>query len=321
VKHATRRTFALATLSLAGLAACSGDDPLGPESIEEVVGLEYGGGTFLQTLESGGLARSYTVVVPAVASAATPAPLLLVYHDTDQDVESMRALSDFDEAVASLGWIVAYLAADQGSWAITDRVPPGSSGIDDVAFSGTVVDRIGGDLAIDPNRIHAVGFGEGGLMAQAVVCGLSGRVGSVAAIGTSTSREVAVDCVFDDNVAALMLAGTDDPVHRYSGGSPQGTYGLLSANGALLWWAGQQGCGPVTEVTVLPDSAADGTTVERFRFPVCSGGVEVRLYTVFGGGHTWPGSVVDLPAALGPKSLDLDATELVLEFFQSNARE
>ncbi len=321
MKYTTRRSLALATVSLAGLAACSEDDGLGPEPIDEVVDLEYGGGTFRQTLDSGGMARSYTVVVPPAASASTPAPLLLVYHDTDQDIESMRALSDFDEAVASLGWIVAYLAADQGSWAITDRVPPGSSGLDDVAFSGTVADRIAQDLAIDPDRIHTVGFGEGGLMAQAVVCALSERVGSVAAIGTSASLEVASDCVFDREVAALFVAGTEDPIHRYAGGRPQGTYGLFTADGAADWWAGRQGCGPIVEITTLPNATADGTTVERFRFPFCNGGVEVRLYTVFGGGHTWPGSVVDLPTTLGLKSLDVDATDLVLEFFQSNARE
>jgi polyhydroxybutyrate depolymerase len=42
----------------------------------------------------------------------------------------------------------------------------------------------------------------------------------------------------------------------------------------------------------------------------------VLLYTVVGGGHTWPGSPITLPASVfGPTTEEIDATGLMLGFF------
>jgi len=288
--------------------------------VEEIVGLAYGGGSFDQVIESGGIARSYTVVIPANASPNVPAPLLVVYHDTRTSVASIQALSGLDALAAELGWVVAYLVAERGSWALSDRFAPGSDGVDDVQFSADVVDRIGLDLNLDPDRTHTLGFGEGGLMAQMFVCRRSSRIASVAAVGTSLSLEVISGCTFDRGVSAMILAGTEDPVHGFKGGRPEGTYGILTPPGGAVWWAEAQGCGQTREITILPNSTDDGTTVERTRFQFCNDHSEVHLYVVSGGGHTWPGSAVDLPPSFGLKSLDIDATTLIGEFFQANPR-
>ena len=48
----------------------------------------------------------------------------------------------------------------------------------------------------------------------------------------------------------------------------------------------------------------------------CAGGSAVELYTVVGGGHTWPGSSVVLSAAaFGPTTESISATRLMLAFF------
>lgn len=313
--------LALGLTLMVGLAACADETPLTPpDPITEVTGLTYGGGVFEQVIESNGLARSYTVVVPAIASGDEPAPLLLVYHDTDGGVPAIRALTGFDQVGAAEGWIVVYLATAEGSWAISRRSPPGSEGLDDLRFSTEVLDRVNQDLNVDPDRVFGAGFGEGGLMAQALACAPSSRIAAVAAVGTNLSLEVVSDCRFDQGVAALILAGTADPVHRFAGGRPTGTYGLFSAPGGAAWWAEAHGCGVTREILQLPNVADDGTTVERTRFQFCADGVEIRLYAVEGGGHAWPGSPVDLPTAFGLKSRDMDATQVITEFFGANPR-
>ncbi|MFQ5931897.1 MAG: polyhydroxybutyrate depolymerase, partial [Nitrospiraceae bacterium] len=67
------------------------------------------------------------------------------------------------------------------------------------------------------------------------------------------------------------------------------------------------------------DRANDGTRVRRESYRDCSGGAEVILYAVEGGGHTWPGSGFSSPS-LGRTSQDISATELINGFFSGHSR-
>jgi polyhydroxybutyrate depolymerase len=50
-------------------------------------------------------------------------------------------------------------------------------------------------------------------------------------------------------------------------------------------------------------------------------GAEVILYGVEGGGHAWPGGSQYLPeSVIGKVSHDIDATQLVWDFFKTHAR-
>lgn len=74
-------------------------------------------------------------------------------------------------------------------------------------------------------------------------------------------------------------------------------------------------------VAVLPDrDPTDRTRVERTEFHH-PGGADVVLLRVDGGGHTWPGGVQYLPeSVIGRTSLDVDASEIVRDFFAARSR-
>jgi polyhydroxybutyrate depolymerase len=59
-------------------------------------------------------------------------------------------------------------------------------------------------------------------------------------------------------------------------------------------------------------------TVTRQTYGPGRDGAEVVLYVIEGGGHTWPGRVGAGPVErlLGPSTRDIDANELMWEFFQ-----
>ena len=59
-----------------------------------------------------------------------------------------------------------------------------------------------------------------------------------------------------------------------------------------------------------------GTEVTRFRYRGCDPGTDVELYAVANGGHTWPGSL-DV-ARLGHTTQDVNAADLILEFFDTH---
>ncbi len=314
----------LLALSLTlGLWACGedGTDPVGPtEPPEEVTGLDYGGGAFDQTIAWGGVGRDYTVVVPSTAAPGIPSPLILVYPDASRLPQDVRTLAGFDGPAEAAGWVVAYLASEAGRWAISPSVSPGSDGVDDTGFTREVVRRIVDDLDIDPARVHAVGFGEGGVMAQRIACSASDLVGSVASVGAGVSFEVADSCPMAQPVSLLQFAGTADPVFPWFGGRIDERYGIMTQLGGARWWADRLVCAPAIEITDLPDLVDDGTSVERNRHSACPAGREATLYTVFDGGHTWPGSDVDLPPAHGLKTLDVQASLLIMDFFTRNRR-
>ncbi len=62
-----------------------------------------------------------------------------------------------------------------------------------------------------------------------------------------------------------------------------------------------------------------GDDVRLRRYRNCDGGGAVELYTVVGGGHTWPGSSINL----GDPSLTtqtIDANEIALNWFAAHPR-
>jgi polyhydroxybutyrate depolymerase len=63
------------------------------------------------------------------------------------------------------------------------------------------------------------------------------------------------------------------------------------------------------QTTALPQTVSDGTSVALTTFTACPADAAAWLYTINGGGHTWPGSLDGAwTAALGRTTGNLDAT-------------
>lgn len=83
----------------------------------------------------------------------------------------------------------------------------------------------------------------------------------------------------------------------------------------LTAWAQRNGCG----ATYTEEPVAD--TVRRLSWEGCAPDATTEMYVIDGAGHTWPGSD-ELPLEetfLGPPSFEIDATELMWEFFQQHS--
>jgi len=73
-------------------------------------------------------------------------------------------------------------------------------------------------------------------------------------------------------------------------------------------------------ITQLPDKdPSDGTKVRKEIYGGCRDGVEVVLYAIEGGGHTWPGGLQYLPESIiGRTSRDFNASEVIWQFFEEH---
>ena len=94
----------------------------------------------------------------------------------------------------------------------------------------------------------------------------------------------------------------------------------MKETGALL--AKAVGCATEPEKSALPDADPnDGMDTQIDLYRSCPEGIEVRGYTVQGGGHTWPGGWQYLSSRwVGKTTRDWSANEEIWAFFKDKTR-
>jgi polyhydroxybutyrate depolymerase len=121
-------------------------------------------------------------------------------------------------------------------------------------------------------------------------------------------------------VSVAAFQGTADPLMPYAGGGVARRRGsVLGAERSIAFWAEIDGCAGQPSTTLEPDRVRDGTRVRRLAYADCREGRSVVLYTIEGGGHTWPGGPLSGPL-VGRVTHELDATQVIWSFFAQHPR-
>ena len=154
----------------------------------------------------------------------------------------------------------------------------------DVRFIAELIDTLKASYNIDPTRIYADGLSNGGGMAFLLSCTLSDRI---AAVGLVASAQFLPWSACQDQRAVPMIAfhGTDDRFAPYHGGTSWVARGHVfpSIPTFTATWARRNRCG------AKPVESAVAADVTRLEYTGCADDADVVLYTIHGGGHTWPG--------------------------------
>ena len=176
----------------------------------------------------------------------------------------------------------------------------------DVAFIEDLLNALSSEYCIDGSQVFAAGFSLGGGMVHRLACDrpeLFARVGIVAGMYLPCQGQL----------PAIAFHGDADPIIPYEGGPSTQFENVtfVPVRRVLSEWARTIGCDG------LPVISRNGGSIELSTFVNCPGGDgEAQLYTIIGGGHTWPGAAVDLPPDItGPTTQEIDATDLMLDFF------
>lgn len=289
------------------------------------------------------------VIVRLPKKARLDAPLVLGFHGGGAHKETLPATTCQDGDDGGSGCLYAaadhrgvVLALPDGQASEGDRRawndgkratgmrcnPSCAAEVDDVAYVRAVLDLLTAVAPHDPRRVYALGLSNGGGMAHRLACELDDRLVAIAAIA-GTNRFAAVSaCEPKRPVAILQIHGLEDPIWPYRGGQSSvsgGAYpsvgaAITGANATLpdlpndLGWVLRNGCGDVNE-RKIPDRVSDGTTSIEQSWSGCRDGTEVRLVTIRGGGHTWPGGHQYLGERLiGRVARDFEASSYVLEW-------
>jgi polyhydroxybutyrate depolymerase len=285
-----------------------------------------GGGTRL-ALMSGGVQRS--AAIDSSAPEAGPKPLLVVLHAALLSGADVRSELGLAERARAAGVALAFPDAHGAVWndGVLSRVLPGlSSGADDLGYLDALISTLVARGIADPARIHMAGISNGGMMALRYACLRAERLASVAVFMATMPPEDAQPCHPGRPLNLLMMAGTADPVVRWSGEVTFAGLATLqqrmSVPESFDFWRRANGCAGLLAPQRLPRRrGAGGPDVLVHAAAGCADGVSTLLYEVRGGGHRLPGRE-DWPPLLllGRATLDIEAGALLLDYARDPRR-
>lgn len=256
-----------------------------------------------------GTERTYQLYLPSSASS-DKIPLVVALHPLLLNGCQMQRLTGFDAIAEREGFAVAYPDGIGRRWDVV------SGGDRDVKFIAALIDELIRQYNIDPARVYAAGASNGAMMCHQLACRIPDRLAAIATVMGTPSQTVLDECQCAKPMPVMIIHGTDDPIVPYAG--EPGQFSLASVAATAEFWAGRNGCAGEPSITPMPDTAPnDNTTVDLIRYP-CADNAPVILYRVNGGGHTWPGNIYYFPQwVTGRVSLDVNAGELIWEFFRA----
>ncbi|MFE2147428.1 alpha/beta hydrolase family esterase [Streptomyces sp. NPDC059456] len=292
--------------------------------------MPYGAVVRRETLDAGGLRRSFTVVRPVPPREG--APVVLVFHGAYQSARTLRLATRraLDGVVNTSGAIVAYLDSHRRHWndARADTsFAARTAGVDEVAFTTAVIDRLVRTHGADASRVHAVGFSNGGYLVFRFLHEIPERLAGAAVI--SAAQPVAENFAPRTSrlhpLPTLIIHGTGDRVVPYEGGRVTlggrhsgGT--CLSAQETARYYARRNG----VDVTApspraaarrggLPPGGRPRPPAETQDPPVTP--PPRGRYTHHRGGPPIPTAARTLASLLGQDRRSLDAVRVIEDFF------
>jgi polyhydroxybutyrate depolymerase len=270
-----------------------------------------------RTLQAGGVTRRYFLYLPSTWRRGSPAALVLVFHGGGGRASGIAPHTGFSALAEREGFLVAYPQGLNGRW---NDGRGYAATHDDVGFVRALLDTLGRELAIDPRRVYATGISNGAMFAYRLACDLPGAFAAVAPVAGAMPADLAPACAHTEPVSVLAFQGTADPLMPYAGGGVARRRGrVLSAERSITFWATTSGCAAAPVTADEPDRVTDGTRVRRTAYGACREGRAVELYTIEGGGHTWPGGP-PVGGAVGRVTREIDATPLIWAFFAEHPR-
>lgn len=255
--------------------------------------------------------RTYLIDLPDHPNGS----FILALHNASGTPEEFREKTGLSGAALAEGYAVIYPKGSGQSWngfyccgyAQVEKIA-------DIKFLDLVISDAASRFGLDPSRVYLTGMGNGSVMAGTYAARRANKVKAVAGVaGTIDLRRAPAA-----RVPLLHIHGLDDEVVPYGltgqeAGKERGAEGRRFPFTAVLVqikaFVAAHGLGKKT--TRLINSFNDGTSVTEENYIDATGRTQVRLMTISGGGHVWPG-----PGRNGAgNTREIAATAEVLRFF------
>jgi len=261
---------------------------------------------------SSGQKREYLLYVPRSYDRSKRTALVISLHGAGMWGAAQKETSQWNRVADAHGFIVVYPSGAGGGGPRVWHEDRGPAPMRDVRFISELIDTLRAAYNIDTTRVYANGLSNGGGMSFVLSCTLSDRIAAVGMVGAAHLLPFSW-CTDHRPVPMIAFHGTADSAVPYKGGfSWVAPDRFPSIPAFTANWARRNGCGtnPVDSVV-----AAD---VTRREYTNCADDAAVVLYTIKGGGHTWPGGQPLPEWFVGPTSNGVDATRQMWAFFRQH---
>jgi polyhydroxybutyrate depolymerase len=279
-----------------------------------------------RSIQVGSRQRTYLIHVPSAVRQGRPAGLVFALHGGGGTGRSMERLTRFNGLADGAGFIVVYPDAVERNWndgRAAATIPAQRQNVDDVGFVAALITSLTREFGVDRGRVYVTGVSNGAFMSQRLGVELSDRIAAIAPVIGGLAPQLKERFAPKAPLSVLVMNGASDPLVPYGGGAVARNRGeTIGVAEIIRLWVAHNHCPARGQTMLLPDTdPADGTRVRRTAYAPCAQGTAVVLYTIEGGGHTWPAGPQYLPrAVIGRTSRDIDATRVIWEFFAAHPR-
>jgi len=280
------------------------------------------------SIDVAGVQRSYRSYVPK--GLPQGAPLVLVMHGSGEGTQAIREGTGygFERLADRHGFAVVYPKSFGFDW--NDCSSIGNTAVngvraDDAGFLAALVDKLVGEIGVDPQRVFAAGVSNGGSMALRLALEQPKRYRAVAAALANVPAPQNFQCQPAAQTPSVMiLNGTEDPLVPYAGGEIN-LLGLFYKGGQVIsstasaqYFADRNAIAGKPQVKQT--QTAQGTRVEHARWQAADGRTEVELVTLHGAGHGLPQPWARRPRLLGPSPMEPNGPALIWSFFERQSK-
>lgn len=272
------------------------------------ISLAYTQQTINTSIQHDGLTRTYILYVPASYSASNPAPLVFNFHGYTSNNTEQMGYGDFRPIADTAGFLIVH---PMGTLDPNTSQPYWNANwggtVDDIGFTEALIDSIAAEYSINEDRIYSTGMSNGGFMSYTLACELSNKFAAIASVTGTMNVNQNNTCNAQHPTPVMEIHGTSDPTVPYNGNTT-----MMPTDSVFNYWVDFNNCtGPLLNTQIADINLFDGSTVTHLLYKGGDNGVEVELYKINNGGHTWPGAYF----GFANTNYDIDASLKIWEFF------
>ena len=221
----------------------------------------------------------------SVPNGQGPFPLVLALHGRNGNGPQFERQAGFAELGEQEGFITVLPSAGSGKWEKSD-----------IGFMVNLVRHMANIVPVNTNQIYVSGMSNGGVMSYWLACDASDVFAAAAPVAATLYRRD--QCDPQPPVSVLAFNATDDTTTKYDGG-----WQTLGAEKSIAKFT--------TDCVLGFRNKFDRYAVTGYECNLGRSG----LFTIFEGGHSWPGSDRSWSGSTPTKAVD--ATAEAWKFFDS----
>jgi polyhydroxybutyrate depolymerase len=234
----------------------------------------------LQSFNHNGVDREYFAFIPSNYNSASAVPLVLNFHGFGSNSSEYSPYTSMEALAEKENFILIYPNGTEMDnyphWNPSLPSSSNKSSADDLGFIEMLIQQLSKDYSIDPKRVYACGFSNGGMMSFGLAHHKSNLIAAVASVsGAMLDTEISPT----HPMPVLIIHGTNDYIIPYNGSNDYN-----SVESTLNYW---MSFNKIESLSKSDTSISGNNTIQYFSYENGENGVSIEHYKIIQGGHEW----------------------------------